>query len=105
MLYAVRSHSDGLLLVAEVQRRGHDRHGAEPQHARPIFFSGITLVVIYGTCCGYKDMCALFNAYILRSVAIQVEDVRREVAAGDEHDGGEHRARATPSREDVRERR
>jgi len=58
VLYAVRSHSDGLLLVAEVQRRGHDRHGAEPQHARPIFFSGITLVVIYGTGCGYKDMRA-----------------------------------------------
>ena len=40
---------------------------------------------------------------ILRGVAIQVEDDRREEAAGDEHDGGEHRARATPSREDVRE--
>ena len=104
MLYAVRSHSDGLLLVAEVQRRGHDRHDAEPQHARPIFFSVITLVVIYGPGCGYKDMCALFNAYTSWR-AIQVEDDRREGAAGDEHDGGEHRARATPSREDVRERR
>ena len=49
--------------------------------------------------------CVLWLTRILRGVAIQVEDGRREGAAGDEHDGGEHRARATPSREDVRERR
>ena len=49
--------------------------------------------------------CVLCLTRILRGVAIQVEDDRREEAAGDEHDGGEHRARATPSREDVRERR
>ena len=34
---------------------------------------------------------------------IQVVEGRREVAAGDEHDGGEHEARAAPPREDGRE--
>ncbi len=50
-------------------------------------------------------MRALFNAYTTWRGHTAVEDDRREEAAGDEHDGGEHRARATPSREDVRERR
>ena len=62
-LCAVRSHSGGLLLVAGVQRRGHDRHDAEPQQARPDFSSGVTLVVIYGIGRGYRDVRALFYAY------------------------------------------
>ena len=47
--------------------------------------------------------CVLCLTRILRGVAIQVEDDRREEAAGDEHDGGEHEARAAPPREDGRE--
>ena len=58
MVCAVRSHSGGLLCVARVQRRGHDRLQAAPQHTRPVFLSGATLVATHGPGCCYKGVHA-----------------------------------------------
>ena len=63
MVCAVRSHSGDLLCVARVQRRGHDRLQAEPQHTRPVFLSGATLVVTHGPGCCYKGVHASLYAY------------------------------------------